>query len=95
LESVNKRLGRGNGNLITNIIHKSSIIKEMGIRLKINTVVSKLNYNEDLSWLIKKIKPERWKVFQILRIRNQAQKCIDDVFELERSFHKLNFKIFY
>jgi len=67
----------------------------MGIRLKINTVVSKLNYNEDLSWLIKKIKPERWKVFQILRIRNQAQKCIDDVFELERSFHKLNFKIFY
>ena len=36
LESINKRLGRGNGNLISNIIYKSSIIKEMGIRLKIN-----------------------------------------------------------
>ena len=71
LESTNYLLGRGNGTLVQDIIIKSKIIKKFGIKLKINTVVNRLNYHEDFSWLIKTIDPERWKVFQFLEIKNQ------------------------
>ncbi|MBN1214479.1 MAG: viperin family antiviral radical SAM protein [Candidatus Lokiarchaeota archaeon] len=71
LELTNFNLGRGNGNLVKKIIKRSVLIHKTGIKLKINTVVNRLNYQEDLSWLIKRIKPERWKVFQILEIKNQ------------------------
>lgn len=70
-DSINKKLGRGNGKLVNEIIEKSNIVKNADIKLKINTVVSKLNFREDLSCFIEKISPERWKIFQILEIKNQ------------------------
>ena len=54
-------------------------MKNAGIKLKINSVISKLNYEEDLSWLIEKLEPERWKVFQILEIKNQHQQNLQDL----------------
>ena len=72
IEMVNDLLGRGR-NLVGKIIDKAIKISESSIKLKINTVVNRLNFQEDLSWLIEKIKPQRWKVFQILEIKNQAQ----------------------
>ncbi len=50
---------------------KCMLIKDNGITLKINTVVSKLNLNEDFSDFIRKIKPERWKLFQVLEIEGE------------------------
>ncbi|MBA7520589.1 GTP 3',8-cyclase [subsurface metagenome] len=78
-ESINYKLGRGNGNLIKQIIKKSKFIQDSGIKLKLNTVVNKLNYLEDLSWLIKIINPERWKVFQILEIKNQRNPKLNNL----------------
>ncbi|MFW6359942.1 MAG: viperin family antiviral radical SAM protein [Chroococcales cyanobacterium] len=42
-----------------------------GLKLKINTVVNQTNYSEDLSDFILKIKPQRWKVFQVLQVIGQ------------------------
>lgn len=57
-------------------------IHESGIRLKINTVVSSVNYQENMTDFITSARPERWKLFQVLPIegQNQGQKntCVDD-----------------
>lgn len=70
-EGVEIALGRGNGNHIRHILEISEIIREAGLKLKINTTVTRLNYAEDLRSLLKKLKPERWKIFQILHINGQ------------------------
>jgi radical S-adenosyl methionine domain-containing protein 2 len=54
-------------------------IRKSGIRLKINTVVTALNYKEDMSIFIQAMAPERWKVFQVLPIQGQNDGKIDDL----------------
>lgn len=43
----------------------------LGIRLKINTVVSRANWKESLVPFILAVKPERWKIMQVLGIAGQ------------------------
>ncbi len=52
-------------------------INSMGYGLKINTVVNKTNFEQDLSNLIKYARPKRWKVFQVLPIKGQNDIGID------------------
>ncbi len=52
-------------------------IKSLGYGLKINTVVTKLNYLEDMSDFINYAKPKRWKVLQVLPIVGQNDAQID------------------
>ena len=51
-------------------------IKQHGIRLKVNTVVSRLNHAEDLSAFIRSARPERWKIFQALAVEGQNDRNI-------------------
>ncbi len=53
-------------------------IKRHGIRLKINTVVNSVNWEEDLTPFIQLAKPERWKLLQALRVKGQNDEYIDD-----------------
>lgn len=53
-------------------------IKKHGYRLKINTVVHRLNYKELLLELINYAQPERWKVFQVLPIKGENDLHIND-----------------
>jgi radical S-adenosyl methionine domain-containing protein 2 len=46
-------------------------VKQHGYGLKINTVVSSQNWNENLSNLIRYAKPKRWKLFQVLPMKGQ------------------------
>lgn len=39
-----------------------------GIQLKINTVISSININEDMADFINAIRPFHWKVFQVLKV---------------------------
>ena len=48
-----------------------SSIRGHGIRLKINTVVTRFNCNEDMTEFIREAKPERWKIMQALPVRGQ------------------------
>lgn len=45
--------------------------KSHGLRLKINTVVSKFNCEEDMSSFVRLAGPERWKMFQALPVLGQ------------------------
>ncbi len=70
-ELICKDLGRGTGNHVAQTLRVAKIIRKENIRLKVNTVVNQLNYSEDMTWLIKTLSPERWKVFQMLPITGE------------------------
>ena len=53
-------------------------VKNFGYELKINTVVSKENYLENLSEIICYSKPKRWKIFQVLPIKGQNDDKVND-----------------
>lgn len=53
-------------------------IKRRGIRLKVNTVVTSATWKEDFSGFIRLLKPERWKMFQVLRVNGQNDRHIAD-----------------
>ena len=70
-EAVESALGRGTGSHVKHAMELAEIIHQVGIKLKINTTVTSLNWKEDMRPLIRTIKPDRWKVFQVLRIIGQ------------------------
>ena len=46
-------------------------IREKGISLKINTVISQLNYTEDFSSFIRAINPGKWKLLKIKKFKSK------------------------
>lgn len=56
----------------------AAAIKQRGIRLKINTVVNSVNWEEDLTGFICAAKPERWKLLQALPVKGQNDAHIED-----------------
>jgi radical S-adenosyl methionine domain-containing protein 2 len=54
-------------------------LRAHGVRLKLNTVVTRLNVDEDMSAFVEAIAPERWKVFQVMRIVGQNDDRIGDL----------------
>lgn len=75
-EKIEKELGRGNGTHVANAIRVAGLIRKYGIKLKINTTVTRQNVNEDLRPLIEKISPDRWKIFQFLHIPGQNDSTV-------------------
>lgn len=71
---TNKHIGRTvNGHFITqwdwmHLVHEA---RDIGIGLKINTVVNRFNLREDMSGFIIKAAPVRWKVFQVMPVEGQ------------------------
>ena len=51
-------------------------VKSFGYGLKINTVVHRYNYTENLTALIKAVKPKRWKLLQALPIKGENDRHI-------------------
>lgn len=63
-------------------------VKDLGYRLKVNTVVHHLNWQEDFSDFIAEIQPERWKVFQVLPIKGQNEGKVDSFLISELAFQQ-------
>ncbi len=61
-------------------------IKELNYGLKINTVVNRCNYNENMNDFIRRVKPMRWKILQVLPILGQNDKHIEDFKICETEF---------
>jgi len=47
------------------------------LRLKVNTVVTRLNLHDDMRALIRKLRPSRWKVFQVLPVQGQNDGAVE------------------
>ena len=58
-------------------LHIMDMLKQSNIRLKINTVVTRSNYCENLAGFIANARPERWKLLQVLPVRGQNDGLVD------------------
>jgi len=79
IPETNHKLGRHTSNSmspdISTILEALEMAKGLGLKIKINTVVTQLNKDENFTELISQIKPEKWKIFQILIIRGENDKA--------------------
>jgi radical S-adenosyl methionine domain-containing protein 2 len=71
IESVNVKIGRGTGKHIDNIFKVRQLCYEYNIKFKLNTVVCKYNYMEDMNESIARLAPFRWKCFQVLIVKTE------------------------
>ena len=78
-ESVQSALGRGTGGHVACSLALADEIRTRGLRLKLNSVVTALNWREDMSAFIRRARPERWKVFQVLPVGGQNDGAVDDL----------------
>ena len=65
-EATNVKIGRGTGSHLKTFLNLSQMCKAHGILFKINTVVNRYNFQEDMVAGIEKLNPYRWKCFQVL-----------------------------
>jgi len=56
----------------------SDKIKQYGFGFKVNTVVNRKNFDENMSDFIRYSQPKRWKIFQVLPMAGQNDQHIDD-----------------
>lgn len=77
--------------LIANLNFARSLNPELAIKL--NTVVNRLNVNEDLSRLIDQVKPDRWKILRMLPVINQSLVVSNDQFSAFLSRHSSSVSI--
>jgi radical S-adenosyl methionine domain-containing protein 2 len=75
---VCQRIGRTNGKEI-DYLWLCMRIKQLGFKLKINTVVNAYNVHDDMNSFISEVSPERWKVFQALRVDGQNDQQFDSI----------------
>ena len=78
-ESVQAQLGRGDGTHVRNSIRLADRCRELGIRVKLNTVVTSLSWQEDMSMFVRRMQPERWKAFQVLPMKGQNDGNVEDL----------------
>lgn len=61
-----KKIGRGYGTHVTAMVNVSELIHETGIKLGVNTLVTKLNHKDNLHALLHRLNPYQWNVYQTL-----------------------------
>jgi len=71
-DDVEIQLGRASKvGFVARMIELAELCHSRGIKVKLNTVVTRLNYQENLGELVKSLRPIRWKIFQILPIKGE------------------------
>lgn len=80
---TNQDIGRTVGNgIVPEEDHYLRLFAELsahGIRTKMNTVVSALNWQEDMSAFVRRVQPERWKVLQALHVRGENDRAFPEM----------------
>lgn len=61
-------------------------LREAGIRLKVNTVVTSLTASEDMSEFIRALSPERWKVLRVLPVGGQNDGKVEPLVVTQAQF---------
>lgn len=77
---TNRAIGRAQKKVTASAEHyiaMATLAHERNIRLKVNTVVNRLNLSETLIDPIRAMRPERWKLFQVLPIEGQNDGDVD------------------
>jgi radical S-adenosyl methionine domain-containing protein 2 len=88
-DECNRQAGRTNGHAthsqISHVRRVRDLCYKYNVIFKINSVIHKLNYQEDMTCAIEELEPVRWKVFQCLLIEGEnmgGEKDLRDAREL-------------
>jgi radical S-adenosyl methionine domain-containing protein 2 len=84
----NALVGRGGPGYTAQVVAHAEQARANGAAVKLNTVVTRYNVHEDMSALVRAIAPERWKVFQVLRVEGQNENSVDDLLVEAREFQE-------
>jgi radical S-adenosyl methionine domain-containing protein 2 len=90
VEESNLNIGRhvNNNTLsIEDFVAIANKCLENGIKIKINTVVTKNNFNQILAFDIGRLNPIRWKIFRMLPIANQNEKA-NNIYPTDDEFNE-------
>ena len=73
-KETNIKIGRGKkGENVQKLFKIRELCKQYGIKFKLNTVVCNYNKDENMVENIKKLNPDRWKVFQVLMVKGENE----------------------
>lgn len=86
-EQTQAALGRGRGDHVAKSIGHFKSLHDHGIRVKLNTVVTALNWQDDMTGFVRQTRPERWKVFQVLPIDGQNSGSVDPLLVTTEQFN--------
>lgn len=81
------RCGRGSPPGLDHYLRLSEQVREAGIRLKVNTVVNRLNVHEDIGAGMSRLEPFRWKHLQAKRIFGQNDAHFETLAVNNLEFH--------
>lgn len=70
-EETNILIGRGKGGHIEKLRQLSQLCRKYQIKFKVNTVINRFNFDEDMNQEIQSIDPFRWKCFQVLIVEGE------------------------
>lgn len=70
-EATNITIGRGDGDNVKQLFRIRDWCREYGIMFKLNTVVCRYNFNEDMAARVAELGPFRWKAFQVLKVEGE------------------------
>lgn len=80
-------MGRGNRKFLAFCLRTWAELAEVPhLRLKVNTVVTRLNLDDDMRPLIRQLRPSRWKVFQVLPVGGQNDGVVEPLLVTRAEF---------
>jgi radical S-adenosyl methionine domain-containing protein 2 len=77
-EDTNELIGRGTGKNVQQLFRIRDWCKKLKIKFKLNTVVCKLNWQENMVATIQELQPFRWKCFQVLFVEDENDASTTD-----------------
>jgi radical S-adenosyl methionine domain-containing protein 2 len=91
---IHTKIGRGlksnlannQSNHLSNAIAVWKRCQDYGIQMKLNTVVCKDNLDDDMLSLVLGLRPDRWKIFEVLPVEGQNDGTVDDLLLGEGEF---------
>lgn len=85
-EDVQYALGRGRGDHVARTIELFDVIHARGLRAKLNTVVTARTWEEDMSAFVRRVRPDRWKAFQVLPVGGQNDRKVEPLLITAKQF---------
>ena len=70
-EGTHIAIGRGSGRNVGQLFRIRDWCRSVGTKFKLNCVVCKLNWEEDMAATVAQLSPSRWNVFQVLFVEDE------------------------
>lgn len=86
---IMESMGRGNRKFLEFCLRCwEDLVPVPHLRLKVNTVVTRINLDDDMRPLIRKLRPKRWKVFQVLPVQGQNDGVVEPLLITNEEFRR-------